>query len=121
MVKSSMNSLYLGKIINYMRNNILFTSLLLFGIFVSFLSCGESGKKDNNDATAALFKQNCAVCHGNDGRLGVNGAKDLRLSELSLAPRIELIKKGKGKMIGFENTLNEEQIKALAKYTFTFK
>lgn len=104
-----------------MRNNILFTSLLLIGIFVSFWSCGDSGKKDVNVETAALFKQNCAICHGKDGKLGVNGAKDLRLSELPLAPRIELIKKGKGKMIGFENTLSAKQIEALAKYTFTFK
>ncbi len=104
-----------------MRNNILLATIFFLGIFVSFLSCGETGKKNGDDATAALFKQNCAICHGKDGRLGVNGAKDLRLSELSLGPRVELIKKGKGKMIGFENTLTAEQIEALAKYTFTFK
>ena len=104
-----------------MRNKILFSFFLLFASFLTFWSCSGGSKSGGEAATISLFKQNCALCHGTDGRLGVNGAKDLRLSELSLAPRIALIKKGKGKMIGFENTLSEEQITALAKYTFTFK
>ena len=99
---------------------LIFFSISVF--FVIFISCNESSEKSgNNDQVVALWKQNCALCHGNDGKLGVNGAKDLRLSELSLEPRIEIITKGKGKMIGFGNSLSAEQIKELAKYTFTFK
>lgn len=67
-----------------------------------------------------LWKQNCALCHGNDGKLGINGAKDLGKSELSMELRTEVIKKGRGKMTGFEHALSEKQIEALAKYTFTF-
>ena len=104
-----------------MIKRILYTTLLVAVISLTYFSCADGVKAGGDKATAKLFKQNCALCHGTDGRLGVNGAKDLRLSELALAPRIELIKKGKGKMIGFENTLSTKQIEALAKYTLTFK
>jgi len=88
-----------------------------------YFSCNNSSKSDNssNDEVVALWKQNCALCHGMDGKLGINGAKDLRLSELSLGPRKSIIKNGKGKMIPFGNKLSEKEIEALAKYTFTFK
>jgi len=100
----------------------IFYFVLILFTFVYF-SCNNTKKSNKLDGieTEKLWKQNCALCHGSDGKLGLNGAKDLRLSELSLVPRIEIIKKGKGKMIGFENSLSEDEIKALAKYTFTFK
>jgi cytochrome c6 len=100
---------------------LIITCLLLFSI--SYFSCNSS--KTNEDLTKQdvtnLWKQNCALCHGNDGRLGVNGAKDLRLSELPLDSRVLMIKKGKGVMMGFETRLNEKEINALAEYTMTFK
>ncbi len=90
---------------------------------ILYFSCNSGGKNSPSEGeeVTKLWKQNCALCHGNDGRLGVNGAKDLRLSELSLGPRKDIITKGKGLMVGFENTLSADQIEALAKYTFTFK
>lgn len=100
---------------------LLVVCLTLFSTLYFSCNSGEKNSKSGNDEVAKLWKQNCALCHGNDGRLGVNGAKDLRLSELSLGPRKEIITNGKGKMIGFENKLSKEQIEELAKYTFTFK
>lgn len=104
-----------------MIRKLVYPIVLIAALSLSLYSCAGGGKSGIDQATLTLFKQNCALCHGTDGKLGVNGAKDLRLSELSLAPRIELIKKGKGLMIGFENTLTADQIEALAKYTLTFK
>ena len=87
-----------------------------------YISCsGGKGKSGNMDEAMGLWKQNCALCHGNDGRLGINGAKDLRLSELELETRMEVISNGKGKMIGFKNSLTPDEIKSLAQFTFSFK
>lgn len=101
-------------------------NVLIFIVFavltLVYVSCnGGSGKSDNTPETANLWKQNCSVCHGVDGQLGVNGAKDLRLSELDVPSRIAIITNGKGKMVGFGNSLSADQISSLAKYTLTFK
>ena len=97
-------------------------SILLACSVLLYFSCGNSDKKTVvKDVTASLWKQNCSICHGKNGKLGINGAKDLSLSELSLGPRIEIIAKGKGVMTPFENALTKQEIEDLAKYTFTFK
>ena len=69
----------------------------------------------------AIFKKYCIICHGIDGKLGVNGAKDLSLSKLTLEEREVQVKKGKNVMTPFEGILNDEQIKAVATYTLKFK
>ena len=65
-----------------------------------------------------IYKMNCVVCHGMDGNLGLNGSKDINASELTLEERIELVAKGKNTMTPFEALLKEDQIKAVAEYTF---
>ncbi len=65
-----------------------------------------------------IYKMNCVVCHGMDGNLGLNDSKDIRASELTLEERIELVSKGKNLMTPFESLLKEDQIKAVAEYTF---
>lgn len=102
------------------KSTLVLLMLVLSSVF--YFSCNNSQKSDDsNKEVVALWKQNCALCHGMDGKLGVNGAKDLRLSELSLGPRKSIIKNGKGLMIPFGNKLSDKDIEALAKYTFTFK
>ena len=76
-------------------------------------SASEEGKK--------LFTQYCAVCHGPDGKLGLNGAKDLTLSELTLEERIEQVTHGKNVMVPFEKVLTKEQIEEVSKFTMTIK
>lgn len=63
------------------------------------------------------FKQYCVACHGPDGRLGINGAKDFAESDLNLDERIEVISEGRGMMTPFKGMLKPKQIKALAEYT----
>jgi cytochrome c6 len=93
-------------------------------IVVSIYAC--SSKKDNSVSSsepkpkvdgAAVFKQHCELCHGADGKLGLNGSKDLTVSELDLNERIAQISKGKGLMIAYENILSLSEIKAVAEYT----
>lgn len=70
---------------------------------------------------AALFRQYCVQCHGADGKLGLNGAKDLAASLLTRAQRIDIITKGKNMMTPFGELLEPTEIEAVADYTLTFK
>ena len=82
-------------------------------------------KNASGGATApdgmAVFRQNCVICHGADGKLGTNGAKDLTVSELPLEGRIQIITNGKNLMTPFKAVLTEAEIKAVANYTLTLK
>jgi uncharacterized membrane protein SirB2 len=81
---------------------------------------GMREKIRSNDA-AQIFSQNCAMCHGADGRLGLNGAKDLSLSTLNTSEKESVIANGKGLMPKYKGQLNEQQIKDLAQYIDGFK
>lgn len=84
------------------------------------LGCQESASKRGNSSQsdgAVLFRQYCVNCHGLDGALKTNGAKDLRYSLLSLEERILVITEGRNAMTGFKSILNETQILELAKYS----
>jgi mono/diheme cytochrome c family protein len=65
-----------------------------------------------------LFKSYCVLCHGEDGKLGLNDSKDLTVSKLTLDERILMITNGKNLMTGFKSLMSEEEIKAVAEYTF---
>lgn len=69
----------------------------------------------------AIYETMCKQCHGDDGKLGVAGAKDLTISKLTPEEKIEIINKGKGLMRGFKNELTEEQIKDVAAYVESLK
>jgi mono/diheme cytochrome c family protein len=69
----------------------------------------------------AVFRANCVNCHGTDGALGLNGAKNLGISDLPLDSRIHIITNGKNLMTPFKALLNEAEIKAVAEYTLTLK
>ncbi len=62
----------------------------------------------------SLYKANCVVCHGNDGKLGASGAKDLSISTLDVASIKEMILHGKGSMPAAQ--VSEEQAGLIADY-----
>lgn len=107
--------------------------LFFFGglLFVFFaLSCSNesvSGADAGRSGQAAVpdgqkvYKQQCVTCHGIDGKLGLNGAKDLSQTVLPLEERILQISKGKNLMTPFEGILSPEEIRAVAEYTFTLQ
>lgn len=68
----------------------------------------------------AVFRKNCVVCHGSDGNLGLNGAKDLSLSVLTAAERTAIVINGKNLMTPFGKILRPEEIDAVVQYTLTF-
>lgn len=103
------------------------TKYLVFAAFaLTTLACASKENKPTSSSTsnptvdgAKVFKQNCELCHGVDGKLGANGSKDLTISELDLNERIAMVSKGKGVMMAFENILTLSEIKAVCEYTLT--
>ncbi|AYA37567.1 hypothetical protein D3Y59_11210 [Hymenobacter oligotrophus] len=73
------------------------------------------------DAGKTLFLQNCALCHGENGKLGLNGAHDLTKSNLNQMGREYMVTNGLGKMPGFKGQLTPEQISQVAAYSLTLR
>ena len=93
------------------------TALILM---VSIYACGgESGTKKID--ASKIFKLNCQLCHGANGKLGANGSKNLQISPLTMDERISVITNGKGTMMPYKDVLSKEEIKAIAEYTFKLK
>ncbi len=61
-----------------------------------------------------LYQANCVLCHGNDGKLGAAGAKDLTASAMDAAGIKEIIIHGKGAMPAAP--VNEEEAAAISEY-----
>ncbi|GAA4393269.1 hypothetical protein GCM10023186_44670 [Hymenobacter koreensis] len=69
----------------------------------------------------ALYTQNCAICHGANGKLGVNGAHDLTKSNLNQMGRTYIVTNGLGKMPSFKDQLTPEQIQEVVAYSLTLR
>ncbi len=98
--------------------------LFTFAYILGFFSCqnadhsnGEAGAVLAPKAGAAIFNDNCKLCHGSDGRLGLNGAKNLTLSKMPLNERVNIITHGKNLMTPFGGLLLTAEIDSVAAYT----
>ncbi len=69
-----------------------------------------------NDDAIQLFKMHCASCHGFNGNMEVNGAKNLTKSTITLEESVAQIYFGKGLMTPFRNKLSDEEIVTVARY-----
>ena len=67
------------------------------------------------------FETYCILCHGVDGKLGLNGSKDLSISTITTEERIAQVTNGKGLMTPFKEILTEAEIKAVVEYTESLK
>ena len=102
------------------------------------LGCASRGPLTVEEATypaskvvaKGLFEENCARCHGTNGRahtfhgrlVGAQNLTDAKWqSETTDAQIINAIKTGPGVMPAFEKKLSESEIDALAAYVRTFK
>jgi len=109
--------------------------VLLFSLFTIILACADANDKKSTKPDKSkkkvveaetpdgkkIFKINCVLCHGADGKLGINGSKDLTKSTVSLEDAITQITKGKGLMAAYEPILSKEEIKAVAEYTISLR
>lgn len=100
----------------------IFTALTVLACIKSESKRGEFSIADSKSYEASLFRQNCAVCHGQeangkemDGRL----IPSLRYGEaatLSEEQIYQQIKEGKLPMPAFKNQLTEEEIRKMVKF-----
>lgn len=108
------------------------SAITLFLAFGLMIACGGSdtpsqgGSQENTTAQAehpgkALYKQYCVLCHGADGKLGLNGAVDLTTSELPREEAIDQVTNGKGLMTPFKEIMTEEEIEQVVDYVITMR
>jgi mono/diheme cytochrome c family protein len=111
-------------VIGYKKKNKVLATLSFFLIVVSFTLAYKSKAAKAGDKIAAvdgkqIFEEKCTLCHGGDGKLGLNGAKDLTASQMGHNDIISLIATGKNGMPAFNTTLSHEQIEAVTAYVET--
>jgi mono/diheme cytochrome c family protein len=111
-------------VIGFKKSNKILAALSLLMITGSFGLAESYHKKkgipkDSVSQTAStdgesLYKANCLVCHGGDGKLGIGGAKDLTTSGMETSEIVNIILNGKGMMPAAQ--VNEAQASAIAEY-----
>lgn len=99
---------------------------LSIALVLQACSGGGSGKIGSDDETLPvtenkagqkLFTENCAQCHGNDGKLGASGASDLSKSTLKDAELTKVITEGRNAMPGMGPVLGKKKsINAVVEY-----
>ncbi len=101
--------------------------VVAFVFAVIIIACGNDTTEstpvvfDEFKYGAKVFQKNCVLCHGIDGKLQFNGAKDITKSTLTLDERILLVTNGRKTMTAFKGILSEKKIKAVAAYTMKMK
>ncbi len=105
----------------------------IIGIFIALvfiaLSCGNDAPSNSSSPKAKtvsnpgekVYRQYCVTCHGVGGDMQLNGAKDFKLSEMSLEERVLIITNGRRLMTPFKGMLSEKEIRDVAAYTMKFK
>ncbi len=88
------------------------------------IACGNAmapspAAADGAPKGAQIYKMHCELCHGANGKLGFNDAKDLTASVLSRAEMIMQVSNGKGKMMPYKNVLTAKEVEAVVDYTRT--
>lgn len=111
-------------VIGFKKKNKILATLSFFFIVVSFsLAYKSKGAKAGGKTIAVngkeIFIDKCALCHGDNGKLGMSGAKDLSVTQLPHAGIVEIVTNGKNTMAAYKDALTAEQIEAVASYIET--
>lgn len=101
--------------------------LMRIVLTAALLSVGVAGACAEDAAT--LYKSKCQACHGPDGKgdtaagkkLGVKDFHSPEIAKMSDEELIDITKKGKDKMPGYDKKLTDDQIKDLIKYIRALK
>jgi mono/diheme cytochrome c family protein len=109
--------------------------VLKTSVFLSLLLVAVSCSSGSDETTVAnetkpltqieahsVYMINCASCHGEDGKLGSSGAKDLSASKLNDKQIEKIIRKGKNAMPSQEAILEtDENIKLVIEHVKSLK
>ncbi len=95
-------------------------TILSLGIITTLvIACGSNDATTEAAGSAGtptgeqLFRMNCTLCHGSNGKLGFNGAKDLTASTLTKGEMIIRVRDGKGTMQPYKNVFTAKEIEAV--------
>lgn len=95
--------------------------VVLLGILAACSSREQTGESGSPAPVIskgeAIYNQNCKLCHGSRGNLGVSGAFNLRESELTVAEKVQVITNGRNGMAAYKGILTDEEILLVATYT----
>ncbi len=108
-------------VIGFKKKNKVLASFSFFLIIVSFgLAHKAKQAKAGQETTAIsgkeIFEDKCTLCHGGNGKLGLNGAKDLSVTSLNHQAIVDIISQGKNGMAAYSDVLSKDQIEAVASY-----
>ena len=111
-------------VVGYKKKNKVLATLSFFLIVVSFGLAHKAKDAKAGGKTVAMtgkeiFTEKCALCHGDNGKLGMSGAKDLSVTQLNHASIVTIITDGKNTMASYKSSLSAEQIEAVASYIET--
>lgn len=111
-------------VIGFKKKNKILASLSFFFIVVAFSLAYKAKSAKSGEKTVALngkeiYTEKCALCHGDDGKLGLSGAKDLSATQMPHEGIVEIITNGKNAMTPYKDVLSTEQIEAVASYIET--
>lgn len=111
-------------IVAFKKGNKILAALSLLLITGSYGIAEVYGKRKGiakTDAAVAtstdgkeLYEANCRLCHGDDGKLGASGSKDISVTTLDHAGITQVILEGKGMMNPVR--VSPEQADAIARY-----
>lgn len=108
-------------VVGFKKKNKVLAAFSFFLIIVSFGLAHKAKQAKAGGETLAvsgkeIFEDKCTLCHGDNGKLGLNGAKDLSVSTLDHKGIVDIITKGKNAMASYQDVLSKEQIDAVATY-----
>lgn len=111
-------------VIGYKKKNKILATLSFFLIVVSFGLAHKAKDAKAGGKTLALsgkeiYNDKCALCHGDNGKLGMSGAKDLSVTQMDHTNIVTIVTNGKNTMASYKDALTPEQIEAVASYIET--
>lgn len=108
-------------VVGFKKKNKVLASFSFFLIIVSFGLAQKVRQAKAGGAVAAvsgkeIFEDKCSLCHGDNGKLGLNGAKDLSVTKLDHKGIADIIAQGKNGMASYKDVLTTAQIEAVTSY-----